>query len=163
GADDARGHGAVETEGRADRDHPFADLETVRIPHPYRRQPRRIDLDQREIGASVRADHASLEFAFVVQANGDLIRGVHDMRVGENVAVGTDDEARAERTALEIARALSAGTRRARDEAPEETVDRIVFLEVRNLRRSTALSYLSGADVDDGGALPLGELGEIGQ
>jgi len=85
------------------------------------------------------------------------------VRVGENVAVGADDEARAERTALEIARPLSAGTRRARDEAPEEIVERIVFLEIRNLRRSTALANLSGTDVDDGGALPLGEIGEIGK
>src|SRR6266699_2240878 len=163
GADNARGDGAVKAERRADRDDPFADFEPVRIAHPYGGQPGGVDLDQREIGASVRADDASLEFALVGQANGDLIRGVHYVRVGENVAVGTDDEARTERTALEIARALSAGPRRARDEAPEEIVERIVFLEVRNLRRSTAFAYLSGADIDDGGALPFGELGEIGQ
>src|SRR5207249_202392 len=127
------------------------------------RQPRRVDPDQGEIGASVGADHASLEFALVVQANGDLIRGVDDVRVGENVAVGTDDEARAERAALKIARTLATGPRRARDESAEEIVERIVFLEIRNLRRRAALAYLSGADIDDGGTLPLGELGEIGQ
>src|SRR6267378_499845 len=163
GADNARGDGAVETERRADCDDPFPDLEPVRIAHPYGRQPGGIDFDQREVGASVRADHARLEFALVGQANGDLIGGIDHMRVGENVAVGADDEARAERTALEIARALSAGTRRARDEAPEEIVERIVLLKIRNLRRSAAFAHLSGADIDDGGALPLGEIGEIGQ
>src|SRR5207302_1590581 len=105
GADNARGDGAVETEGRTDCDDPLADLEPVRIAHPYRRQPGRIDLDQGEIGAPVGADDASLEFALVGQANGDLISGIDDVRVGENVAVGTDDEARPERAALEIARA----------------------------------------------------------
>src|SRR6267143_400253 len=61
--------------------------------------------------------------------------------------------ARSVRLSAPIARALPAGTRRTRDEAPEEIVERIVFLEIRNLRRSTALANLSGTDVDDGGAL----------
>src|SRR3981189_425504 len=68
------------------------------------------------------------------------------------VRAAADDEARAERAALEVARPLSAGPRRARDEAPEEIVERIVFLEIRTLRRRTALANLRGTDVDEGGA-----------
>src|SRR5262249_47227976 len=64
-AHDARGDGAREAEGRADRDHPFSDLEPVRVAHLHRGQAGRVDLDEREIGALVRADHTRLELALV--------------------------------------------------------------------------------------------------
>src|SRR5438093_503198 len=53
------------------------------------------------------------------------------------------------------------GRPRARDEAPEEVVEGIDFLDVGDLRPGAALARLSGADVDDGRALLLRELGKI--
>src|SRR5262249_51938764 len=64
--------------------------------------------------------------------------------------------------ALELARA-GAAARGPRNEAPEEVVQRIVLLEVRALRGTATLARLGSADVDDGGTLSLGEVGEIGK
>src|SRR6185503_672757 len=105
----------------------------------------------REVGARIGADHARLELTLVVQLDGDLVRVVDHVRVGQHVAVGADDEPRAERTLLEEPRPrlLRRGRRAragallwalvragllARDEAAEEVVERVVFVDSRNLR-----------------------------
>src|SRR5690606_20063165 len=121
-AHDAGRHGALETERRPDRDHPFADLQAVRIADAHRRQPGRVDLQQRDVGLAVGAYHLRLELALVVQLDRDLFGRLDDVRIGEHVAVGADDEARAEGLRFELAR-----PRYLRHEAAEELVERIVF------------------------------------
>ena len=58
GADDAGRHRALEAERRADRDHPFADLELGDVADAHRGQAGRLDLDQRDVGALVGADRS---------------------------------------------------------------------------------------------------------
>src|SRR5262245_23128766 len=65
GTDDARRHGVLEAEGRADREHPFANLQPVRVAELDGRQSARVDLDERHIGAAVGADDLRLELALV--------------------------------------------------------------------------------------------------
>ena len=75
----------------------------------------------------------------------DLVRAVDDMRVGDEVAVARDDEARADRLLVELALGRAA---RARDlaEAAEELVERIVLGELGTAR---ALDLLRDVDADD--------------
>ncbi len=82
---------------------------------------------------------------------------MHHVRVGEDVAVGTDDEARTERLGLELTRS------RLGHEAPKELVERVILLQVRHLRQQRAAHRLGGADVNDGRTLSLHEIGEIRQ
>ena len=133
------------------------DPADVRVAEAHDRQPVRLDLEQRDVGAAVGADHLRLELALVGQLHRDLVRRLDDVRVGQDVAVGADDEARAERLRLELARPGIG------HEAPEEFVERIVFREIRDLRQQRIAHRLRGADVDDGRALLLDQIGEIGQ
>src|SRR2546425_2507935 len=48
GADDAGGGGGLEAEGRADRHHPFADLQLARVAEAHGGQPPRLDLYRSE-------------------------------------------------------------------------------------------------------------------
>ena len=59
GGDDAAGHGAVEAEGVADRDHRVADFDFDGVAEGERVQlvRRRVDLEQGEVGRRVGADH----------------------------------------------------------------------------------------------------------
>src|SRR6516165_9655097 len=57
GADDARGGAVLEAERRADGEHPLSGLEARGIAELHDRQIRPIDLDHRDIGALVGADH----------------------------------------------------------------------------------------------------------
>ena len=68
----------------------------------------------------------------------------------------------AERVRFGLARRLRP-LRPARDEAPEELVERIVFVELRDLRLCAPLALLRRADVHDRGALLLDDLGEVRQ
>ena len=169
GADDAGGDGIVEAERRADRQHPFADPELVRIAELDRRQAGGLDLEQRHVGAPVGADHPRLEFALVGEPHRDLVGRLDHVRIGEDVAVGADDEPRAERAALEFPRSALSGsgpglTRTGpRDEAPEKIVKGIILVEVGYLRRAAALARLRGADIDDRRTLLFREFGEIRQ
>ena len=66
------------------------------------RQLLRVDLQQRDVGALVGADDLGDEFALVGQPHGHFGRFVDDVRVGDDVAVGREDEARTRSTASRI-------------------------------------------------------------
>ena len=53
--------------------------------------------------ALVGADHLGLELALVGQAHGDLVGALDHVRVGDDLAVAADDEARAHRLRLGLA------------------------------------------------------------
>src|ERR1043166_493754 len=165
GADDACGHAIVEAEWAAYGNHPFADLQLVRIAYIHLRQAARFDLDERDVGFAVCANDLGLELALVGQLDGYLVGGIDHVCIGEHVAVAGDNEARAERIRFEIAR-----PRVRRHEATEKFVEWIILRHVRHVRHTRHLRSaarcarcLGGADVDYGGSLLLDEVGEVRQ
>ncbi len=70
-----------------------------------------LDLDDGDVGLRVGADHPGLELAVVGQGDLHLVRALHDVVVGEDVAVGRHDDAGAEaflaRLALLVAEELA--------------------------------------------------------
>ncbi len=158
GADDAGGDRVLQAERLADRGHPFADLELVGIADRHLGQSRGLDLEQGDVGALVGADDLGLEFALVGQLHRDFAGIVDDVGVGQHVAVGGQDEARAGRLLLEVARTRLA----ARDlpEAAKEFVERVVL---GNVGHRLAARRLRDVDADHRRALLLVELGEVRQ
>jgi hypothetical protein len=156
--DDAGGHRVLEPERLADRDHPFADLQLVRVADRDSRQVLGVDLDQRDVGPLVGADHLGRELALVRQFHLDFVRTVDDVRVGHDIAVGGDDEARTR--GLRELRLRPAA--RQRPEAAEEFVERIVLGQLR-LVAGAAAHPLRHVDRHDGGALLFVEVGEVRQ
>ncbi len=122
----------------------------------------RIDLEHGDVRGDVAPDHLGLIFGAVGERDGDLLdhrvgpRRRDDMVVGDDIAVGGDDEARAERTAAlrDRAFALAALLGRLAAEAAEE------FLEARRQLPALDLDALPGRNVDHRGLQPLGEVGE---
>ena len=106
GADDAQGHGLVETEGIADGEHVFADVEFVGVAPGDRRQIPGADLDDREVGLGVGADDLAGELALVIEQHLDLVSLGDDVVVGDDVAVGRDDHAGTETVLAPLARHL---------------------------------------------------------
>ena len=125
GADDAGGGAVLEAEGRADGEYPLPRLDARGIAELHDRQVGGADLDYRHVGAIVGADDLGGELAPVGEAHGHLLGIGHHVRVGEDVAVGVDDEsgARASRRWQVGARPLL-GSGNA--EAAEEIIEGIV-------------------------------------
>ena len=129
---------------------------------------RAVDLDDCDIGPRVRADHARLEFALVVQRHHNRRRSVYHMVIGQDVAFRADNHARAQRlfgpftwhpgprpvavSALIPAALIS-------EELTEERFqplrDLALSLLVAALKTRLLLHYLRCRDVDDGGYNPL--------
>ena len=97
--DHARGQRAVEAVGRADGVGRVADLDGVGVAERERRQPLATgaDLEQRDIGRGVGADDLRGLPRAAADRDLDRRRAVDDMVVGDDVAVGGDDEAGARR------------------------------------------------------------------
>src|SRR5437764_215581 len=95
GAHDARGGAVLEAERRADRQHPFPDLEPARVADPHRRQILGGDAQDRDIRFRVHAHDLGGVFAPVGEAHGHFARAVDDVRIGHDDAVRADDESRA--------------------------------------------------------------------
>jgi hypothetical protein len=58
-----------------------------------------VDLQHGNVDPAVRADQLGLELGVVAQDDGNVLRPLDDVVVGDDVAIGIDDEARAERGA----------------------------------------------------------------
>src|SRR3954453_19002221 len=94
GAHDTRrdGEGEPFAQRIADRQHPLADSGVVAIAQRHRRQLGGVDLEHRHVGIRIGADDLGLELAPIEQPYGDLLGALHDVVVGQNVAIGRDDE-----------------------------------------------------------------------
>ena len=108
-ADNARRDRAAEAEWVADRQHPVA--------HPARRAVAErhcverlvaLHLQQRQVHPLVLADQLGLESCIVGEGNGDLVRAIDHVVVGDDVAGGVDDEPAAEADRLATAGPLRA-------------------------------------------------------
>src|SRR5699024_9370857 len=80
---DARGHGCIEAERRADGQHPGADFELVRVADGDGRQVFGIDLQYRYVTVFVGPDHRGNELAPVRQLDDDTSGIANHMAVGE--------------------------------------------------------------------------------
>ena len=96
---DSHRNGLTHAKGIADCKHNIAHVHAVTVPKIDRRQPLAfgIDLDDRKIGAIVREKHPRLELAAVGKSDGDVLAALHHVIVGDDYAVWTDDDARAQR------------------------------------------------------------------
>jgi len=92
-ADDAGGDGLGKPERRADGDDPFADLELRGVSEAGAGKVGGADVDDGEVGECVLADEGSLKLAIVREGDGDLLGALDHVGIGDDVAVGTDDDA----------------------------------------------------------------------
>ena len=163
--DDAGGHGAAQRERVADRHDPIADARPGRVAELHERQTGRLDLEQRQVGGGIAADQPRRVLATVGQGDADRLHrgasrtGGDDVVVGDDVTIGRDDEARAERLCLSRDRpAVGAGLRRAAvviltEQLPERSAgERIALLRHRHALR--------GRDVDHRRLQPRDHVGE---
>jgi hypothetical protein len=157
-ADDARGDRVVEAKGRADRHHPLAHLELVGIAEAHDRQIPRLDLEQRDIGALVAADDPGLELAAVRQAHRHGVGPVDHVVIGQDVAVGRDQEARTHglALALRLAAVLEQVAEDLRHLLERARID--VGRQAFHLRR-----LLRAHDLDDRSRVLLDDRGEVRQ
>ena len=92
--DDAGGHRAAEAERIADREHPLPDLRGLGG-EGHILEAVAFDLQQRDVGALVLADQLGVELAAVIHHDRVARAVCDDMRVGDEIAVIADEEARA--------------------------------------------------------------------
>jgi hypothetical protein len=95
GADDARRHGLIEPEGRADGQHPIAHANLFGIAEAggdHRGDG--VDFDHRQVGLAITADHLAGRLGAVMKSDLDAIRPGDDMIVGQDVTLRIDYHAR---------------------------------------------------------------------
>ncbi len=85
----------IEAEGIADGHDPLADAHAVRVAKGGKRQRRAtdVDLDERDVGALIAADHARRQLALVVQPHANVRGVLDDVVVGKDVAAGVYEDA----------------------------------------------------------------------
>ena len=159
-ADDARSDAVVEAERRTDCHHPLTGAQLARVTDLHGRQTLRVDLDHRDIGALVTADHLRGELAPVGQAHRDVRGAIDHVRIGENVAVGRHDETRA---FAACGRRIAAS--RCRDtEAAEEIGKWVIRRHARRALPATRLPLAADhIDIDDRRPKLADECREVGQ
>ncbi len=136
GRDDASRHRAADAEGIADRDDPVAHAGLGRIAELDEGQGLfRRDLENREIGCGVLANDGRGIFGAVGQNDGDRINGralcarCHHVIIGDDIAIGGNDEARAQRLRLPGLRPPPAATiAEAEEIAKGRTSERVLHL-----------------------------------
>ena len=144
GRDDAGGNGLRQRKRAADGLHPVAHLRGVGVAQLHGRQRRAgIDLDDRQVGGLVDADHARRTAQILgVGIGGELdvnLVGLLDhVIVGDDVALGIDDEARAQRLLHSAALVAALGRGNL---AAEEAVEKVLEV-VGALSLSLSLSLL---------------------
>ena len=96
---DAPCHGlGVGAQRTADGDGRLAHLETCRVRDVRRDQPRRVNLDQGEIVGCGDLDHVRRVLLAALKLHGEGLAVLHHVAVGEDVAVGREDDAGANAT-----------------------------------------------------------------
>ena len=110
GADDAARDRELEVaEGAAEGEHGLAGMEPGGVAPGDAGQVFRVDLDDREIVELVDADEFGREDAAVIQGDANLHGAIDDVIVGDDVAVGRNDDAAADAVLDLAARASCAG------------------------------------------------------
>src|SRR5439155_1981950 len=110
---------------------PLADLDVLGMADAHHRQVLRLDLEERDVAVPIGAHHLRRELPAVGQLDIDFPGAVDHVGVGENVAVGADDEARADAAHRRL-------LRHRQPEVPEESEQRVVFVEWQQLPGGSA-------------------------
>lgn len=100
GGDDAHGHRLADAERVADGEHDIADAQAVHLAEGDGRQFLGLDLQDGEIGFRVAADDLGLVGLAVVERYLDVVGPLDDVIVGQDIAIGADDDARAKARVL---------------------------------------------------------------
>ena len=96
GADDARGHGAFQSEGLPEGQDPIADFHLAAASQPCRgERAAGVDADDGQVGLGIGLDLGGLEFPPVAQPDRDVAAAGDHVVVGKNDARRIDDHARA--------------------------------------------------------------------
>src|SRR5262249_1445450 len=109
---DARGHRVFQTEWAAYSQHPIAHGHALRVAQPGRLEGPvlgRLNFDHRQVGLTVAADDfgvMQLARRIVFDPHPDPVGAFHHMTIGDDVAVGIQDHARAERPVATAALAI---------------------------------------------------------
>src|ERR1022692_4665966 len=157
GADDAGGHGLIESEGRADGDRPVADFDGVGVADAERRELLAgVDLQDREVQLGIGADQLSRVLGPVAGQRHLNADGVLDnVVVGQDIAVVVHDKAGAQ--ALRATRLLRRTFKRVHAAKRILTVGWLPVEEPPGVR---ALFLNRADDLHDGRLGFLGDLGE---
>ena len=140
--DDAAGDCLADAEGIADGKHEIAHLHRIGIGELDGRQVApdvADDAQDREIGALVLQHDLGIELAAIGERHTDLIGKLNDVIVGDDQAIGADDDPGAERALHALAGPATEGV-------AEELAEEGIGEEGRDL----ALDGARGIDVDDG-------------
>ncbi len=153
GADDPRRDGVLHAEGIADGQDPFSDLDLGRVAELGEGGGLGFDLDQGDVGLGVGPDDLGRIFVSLDGEDLDLLGVLDDVVVGQDVAVGADEEARSLHGRLEFLGPLA----RAAEEALPEVVAGHV---VRHAHHGLPLDLLA-FDLDHGRSDLVRDLDEI--
>ncbi len=96
GADNAFGHGVIEAERRADRQHPLADFQLVGVTQLDGGKVLAIDLQHRNVGTWIGADQLGFHLAAIRKTHENFVGAINDVVVGQDETISGDDEARAQ-------------------------------------------------------------------
>ena len=130
GGDDARGYGFLQSERTADGQNPVAHLHAVGVAD-FRRRQRVIDLnfDDCQVGLLIHADHFGVvtgrSRVFILQLHANAIRLFDHVAVGDDVALGINDDAGSERA---LANVSGIGPALAAEKFVKEILERAVIL-----------------------------------
>ena len=143
GRDDAGAGAVLEAEGGADGQHPFTDPGIAGAAHLHRGQVLGRNLEHGHIAGLVQAHHLGLELPLVVELDGNLVGAVHHVSIGQDGAVGRDDETGTKAAHRHLA--LLAG----HPEMAEEFVKGIIRIKLAQVRPVIAgLAVAGHADID---------------
>ncbi len=163
--DDTLGHGVVEAEWRANGYDPLTGLQVLGLAELEHRQVLAVDFQQRHVGARIGTDQLGLELAAIGQAHQNLVGIGNHMVIGQDVAVGRNDETRAQGLGFTLA-TTARRTRLLRHSALEELAQhgRQPF-QIRHLllRDAAIRQLLSGTDVHHRRRGVFDQLGEVRQ
>ena len=135
----------AQAERVADGEHEITHPDALGITDRHVGQPFRIDLDDCDVGRSIRADDLCIEDFPVHRRDLDLVGLVNDVVVGQDIAVlGVDDDART--GARDLALPAARDVRQA-EKAPERFVAEV----------PASADSLAHSDVHDGRRYPLHE------
>src|SRR5664280_1324009 len=96
GGYDTGSYGLPDVEWIADSKHHVANAQPVAVSQRDRGQVVRLDLDDRDISFGVGPDNLALELAVVRQGHLEFVSALDDVVVGQDIAVGRDDDPGAE-------------------------------------------------------------------
>ena len=155
GGDDARRHRVLHAQGVADRQDPLADLDQGGIAQGGEGQVLGLDLEEGQVGLGVEPDDLGLVFLPWRVVIDVLDRVLGDVVVGQDVAVGRDEEARALDHAPEFLGLARGGTA---EEPVPEVVEGELVLEALLV---PGLFLVLADDLDDRRTDLLGDADEV--